>query len=84
MGVKGETAMDGDAAIVQGQLYVVLAPGAANANGRIIMASSNTTAAGLLSSLGLDSGSVVKNCNVPARAHGAFTGPGETGGDIFD
>jgi hypothetical protein len=82
--VKGETATDVGAAVVQGGLYVVIAPGAANRNGRVVMASANTTAAGLIASLGVDPASVVETCNVPARAHGAFAGPGESGGDIFD
>jgi hypothetical protein len=81
MGVKGEASGD---AIVQGALYVVIAPGATNANGKVVVTGSNTTVSGLLTSLGLDGGSVVKNCNVPARAHGAFTGPRESGGDMFD
>jgi hypothetical protein len=84
MTVKGEKAMSSGDAVAQGKLYVVVPPGFKNANGRIVAAPSNSTVAGLLTSLGLDPATVVAPCNVQARATGAFAGPGDTGRDIFE
>jgi hypothetical protein len=82
--VKGEKAMNSGDAVVQGRLYVVVPPGFANKNGRVVVAQSNTTVSGLLTSLGLDPATVVQNCNVQGRATGAFVGPADTGKDIFE
>jgi hypothetical protein len=84
MGVKNEKPMLSTDAVTQGKLYVVVPPGFANANGRVVVAQRNTTVAGLLSSLGLAGGTTVAPCNVQARATGAFAGPGDTGRDISE
>jgi hypothetical protein len=52
MTVKGESVMKTTDAVAQGKLYVVVPPAFKNANGRVVMAPANSTAAGLLSSPG--------------------------------
>jgi hypothetical protein len=84
MGVKNEKPMLSTDAVAQGKLYVVVPPGFKNSNGRVVAAPANGAVADLLASLGLDPATVVMNCNVQARATGAFVGPQDTGKDIFE
>jgi hypothetical protein len=84
MGVRNEKPMLSTDAVTQGRLYVVTSPGFKNSNGRVVVAQSNTTVSGLLTSLGLDPSTVVLNCNIRERATGAFVGPAESGRDIFE
>jgi hypothetical protein len=83
-GVKNESAMKATDTVAAGKLYVVIPPGFKNANGRVVVAPSNSTVAGLLTLLGLDPATVVMNCSITARATGAFVGPVDTGRDIFE
>jgi hypothetical protein len=84
MGVKNEKPMLSTDPVAAGHLYVVVPPGFKNSNGRVVVAQSNTTVSGLLTSLGLDPATVVQNCNIQARATGAFVGPQDAGRDIFE
>jgi hypothetical protein len=73
------------AATTPGQAYVVVTPGAINQNGQVVVCPIGAlTVSAMLTSLGLAGGSIVRTCNIPARTHGAFVGPGDSGLPIFD
>jgi hypothetical protein len=77
-----ETAMLSSASVISGTLYVVA--NATNENGTVVVSPITGTVAHMLTALGLPSNTVVKNCDVPSRSTGAFTGPNQRGLDIFE
>jgi hypothetical protein len=76
MTVPNETAM-GSGAATQ--------PGAINQNGQVVVCPVGAaTVSAMLAALGLNGATVIKNCNLGARATGAFVGPQDSGRDVFE
>lgn len=85
MTVPGEVAMLSTDATTPGGLYVAVPAGDNNVNGSVVVCPPGAlTIADMLAALGLDPATIVMNCNIPARATGAFVGVGDSGLPIFD
>ncbi len=79
-----ETALTGGATVTAGVPYVIVPAGSLNSCGYVALAPSTQTVAAWITALGLDGGTIIKNCDVLGRSHGAFCGVGQNGLDIFE